>query len=146
MIHVFDTKPPSFKAAVEIAACYVEWDKTLLLLQLPLHKKEAGYWGVPAGKLERGETPLQAARRELEEETGIEAKESQLVFLATLYMRKPEMDYLYHMFQVRLDRKPNVHLSFEHQLYRWIPIDQLEETPLMLGAKESLEKYFLGTL
>ncbi len=33
----------------------------------------AGLWSLPGGKTERGETPREAARREIEEETGIEA-------------------------------------------------------------------------
>lgn len=33
-------------------------------------KKDAGAWSIPKGLTEPGEDPLQAARRELEEETG----------------------------------------------------------------------------
>src|SRR5215213_9569747 len=33
-------------------------------------KKDAGAWSIPKGEYEDGEDPLQAARREFEEETG----------------------------------------------------------------------------
>ena len=34
-------------------------------------KKDAGAWSIPKGEIEEGEDPLQAARREFEEETGL---------------------------------------------------------------------------
>jgi 8-oxo-dGTP pyrophosphatase MutT (NUDIX family) len=50
-------------------------------------------WGVPAGKLEQGETPEVAARRELLEETGIQlTSASRIAYLETLYIRKPDLD------------------------------------------------------
>ena len=47
------------------------------------------YWGLPKGNLERGETPSDAALREISEETGIER--SQLRILAEL----TASDYVY---------------------------------------------------
>jgi ADP-ribose pyrophosphatase len=38
------------------------------------------FWELPAGRLDRGETPLQAARRELKEETGYRARRWKKIF------------------------------------------------------------------
>ncbi len=46
-------------------------DGMFLLTSRPAGKVYAGYWEFPGGKLEAGETVLQALRRELHEELGI---------------------------------------------------------------------------
>lgn len=52
-------------------------DGRLLLGQRPEGKPYAGWWELPGGKLEPGETFLQALARELREELGIEITEAQ---------------------------------------------------------------------
>jgi len=50
-------------------------EKGRVLLVRQYRLPAAGYlWELPAGKLDAGETPLQAAKRELIEETGLRAK------------------------------------------------------------------------
>lgn len=140
-IEVFNQKPKNFHPKVEIAACYVEVENDLLLLQIQPNKKEAGAWGVPAGKVEPDETPENGAIRELFEETGISVSHSQLHPLGHLYMRKPEIEYIYHMYRVHFNETPSVLLSSEHQSFKWASRDELKHLRLMAGAKEALEKY-----
>ena len=93
-VEVSDKKLVNFQPKMEASACYLEVDNCILLIQQGKGKTDEGRWGVPAGKLEWGETPEIAAKRELREETGIQLQfGSQLVYLGTLYIRKPDFDY-----------------------------------------------------
>lgn len=141
IVEVHEGRPKDFFANVEVVACYLEQDDKLLLLQSSNDKSEKARWGVPAGKLEKGETPLEGAIRELKEETGIEVQENQIYYLGALYIRKPDVDYVYHLFQVQVEKLPKIQLSAEHQNYAWASFEDLENWPLMAGAKQALYFY-----
>ena len=51
-------------------------DGQILLGQRPADKPWPGWWELPGGKIEAGETVLQALARELEEELGIQVIDS----------------------------------------------------------------------
>lgn len=140
-VQVYQVKPDDFKATFQVAACYLQVEGSLLLLQSSHFKSEAFKWGMPAGKLEANELPEEAAKRELFEETGIEIEYSDLESIGTLYIRKPEVDYAYHLFKINLPSKPEILLSSEHLAYKWASTKELETLQLMGGAKEALNKY-----
>jgi len=58
------------KKLIMAAGGILERDGQILLVQRPRYED----WSLPKGKLDRGETPLQAAIREVREETGYRVK------------------------------------------------------------------------
>ena len=65
-------KPPSdFNATYTVVSCFIECHGKILLLKRSKGKVEGEKWGVCAGKVENGETPLQAMYREVKKETRI---------------------------------------------------------------------------
>lgn len=139
---VYEKEPEGFSRRIQIVGCYLEIEGKFLLLQGSPSKSEAGRWGVPAGKIEQNEMPIDAAARELFEETGISvACPSHIEPLSPLYIRKPDIDYVYHPFKVRIDRAPDVRISHEHQAHLWASVQEIETLPLMAGARQALEHY-----
>lgn len=90
-----------------------------------------GYWDLAKGKLENGETNLQAAIRELKEETGLEAQIHEGFEQSLSYMFKDPDGELVHKtvtFYVGKVSTRQVTLSHEHLSYKWVPYkDAIQE-------------------
>lgn len=144
MLKIYNHRPDHLIIKVEVAACYIEIDNKVLFLQRAHHSKyEPEAWGVPAGKLEPNELPLDAAIRELYEETSIAIGSDMIQPIGTLYIEKPGGSYAYHMFKVTLPEQPTVRISpKEHINYIWATHDELKNMDLMLGAYEALLYYY----
>jgi len=76
-VHSAPNPPPvprSSNRLEVVAAVITGADGRFLLGQRPAGKVYAGYWEFPGGKVEAGESPLAALKRELHEELGIEVE------------------------------------------------------------------------
>lgn len=118
---IFYDRPKDFSPRFEVVNCLFEYDGKILLLHRHAHKLEGNKWGVPGGKVDPGESPLDAMRRELKEETGYEANEAELIFSRTLFVRYPDYDFVYHMYSLTLRQSHDVVLEVEaHKDFVWV--------------------------
>ncbi len=74
MTNIDNCKPP-----VEVCAAVIQHQSKILLTLRPENKKLGGYWEFPGGKIEAGETPKVALRREIREELDIEIEVGSLL-------------------------------------------------------------------
>lgn len=99
---------------------YVEEGKIVLVRQYRYAYGESLY-EIPAGKLDKGEDPMLAAQRELQEETGIFAKKLQLLFV--IYPSPGYCNEKIYIYQAFDGEKRTAHLDEDEFLdVEWVDI------------------------
>src|SRR5258708_4502108 len=108
---MYKDQPADFKKEIDVVGCYIQCDGKILLLHRQAQKTNGNTWGMPAGKIDLGESISQAMEREIREETGLEIPESALTYFDSRYVRNQGHDLIYHMFSTKLDQSPEITLS-----------------------------------
>lgn len=109
------------------------------ILYLLLHYL-SGHWDFAKGKLESGETMIEAAQRELMEETGLHAKllpgfEKSLKYI---FKERGKLIEKTVTFFVGHTDKQTIQLSREHVGYLWLPYEQAHQKLTYKNAQEIL--------
>lgn len=138
----------------QISAGIVVYYKQGNLVEYLLLHYIPGHWDFAKGKLEHGETNIQAAIRELEEETGLTEITVHQGFEQSLsYHFKDRagnnIEKTVHFFVGRVpDRATPIRLSREHQGYVWLPYQAAYDRLTFNNAKEVLARAdaFVGQL
>ena len=80
--------------------------------------KHPGSWGLPGGRVESGETLMQAITRECEEELGNMPAYSRMIPLEKF--TTSDLGFEYHTFFCLVDQEFRPNLNHEHTGYAWI--------------------------
>jgi 8-oxo-dGTP pyrophosphatase MutT (NUDIX family) len=80
-----------------------------------------GSWEFVHGRIDRGETPTHAARRELREETGLTTEKLYSITVNPFYLLKTDTVQVGVVFAAIVDSE-RVTISAEHDRFEWLPV------------------------
>ena len=115
-------------AQIVVAAALVQNPTGQLLL---VRKRGTGCFMLPGGKIELGQTPLQALARELREELGTSFQSWQARFLGvftTAAAHEPDHEVVAHLLAVNLETDANPGAEIEEMI--WADILEAHSFPL----------------
>lgn len=113
-----------------------ERDEFLLVKRAESKKEHPDLWEFPGGNVDKGETPREAALRELEEETNLKGRVIRTGESGTV--EYPHGLYEIYPFLVLVDTD-DVDLSPEHTDYRWASIDEISNHKIVAGLERELK-------
>ncbi len=123
-----DPEPGGKPVVLVAAVALIDADGRVLLAQRPEGKAMAGLWEFPGGKVQAGETPEAALVRELQEELGLDTRQSCLAPIAFASHGYDDFHLLMPLFACRVwqgDPRP-----LEGQQLAWVRPARLADYPL----------------
>lgn len=113
---------------MRVVGCFLEYNNKFVLVHRHAHKVDGNTWGLPSGKVEDGESDIEALQRELHEETGYLANDAEVQLLGEFDFVSPRGDTVtYITYQVKLEEPHEVVLEeAAHSEYRWTTIEEAD--------------------
>jgi 8-oxo-dGTP diphosphatase len=118
---------------IRVLAAVIQQDDRYLVCQRPQHKRHGGLWEFPGGKLEPGETLLEAAQRELAEELGVTALSVSEPLFA---IADPGSVFVIEFVPTTISGTPQ---CLEHSQLAWAPLEELPKLELAPSDRRFVE-------
>lgn len=114
------------------------------VLLLKTHKW-SNRWGIPGGKIKRGETCDEALRREILEETALELQPDIQFVMVQDCVEPPEFERSAHFLLLNYlaicaSVEPQVHLNDEAEAFRWLPWEEAMQVDLNIPTRILMEE------
>jgi len=109
----------------EAAGCIVQnGNKFLLIRRSATDERFPGIWECPAGRIEEGESPREAALRETKEESGLDVK---IIKDLGTHERNIDGDHKIFYGFLATPLSSEVKLSHEHDAFQWLTLEEYEK-------------------
>lgn len=123
-------------------ACIVAKNGKILLTKRSPLLMEGGKWCLPGGGIKRWEKSVDAARRELYEETGLKSKNTKLLFVHEEIVRRLKLHADVFVYGVKTTG--DVRANWEVSDYGWFTRAQIAKMPIAFSHKDIIDKYGRG--
>lgn len=124
-----------------VAAAITDGAGRLLLQQRPLGKHHGGLWEFPGGKVEQGETLVNALIREVHEELGLSLHPSTIAHAATATQHAEESAPMLVLILYSVTAWSGEPHGHDGQEWAWLSVDQAAQMPLA-----PLDRQLLGEI
>ena len=122
--------------------CFLIKDNKVVVTKYKEGNKKEGYYEIPGGKIEEGETSEQTAIREMKEETGLKIKN--LKYKGKMIIEYPNRIFDFDVFICNeCEGKPQ---DFEENTSEWIEINELLKKEKILSNIMILDRFFINGL
>ena len=142
----FETPPPgSYPPHPRVAVGAIVFHRRRVLLVCRKHSPSKGWWAIPGGRVELGESLAAAAEREILEETGliVGARGPVETFEVIDRDEKGAIRYHYVIVDLAADYlRGRIRPGDDALQARWVSEDELDRLPVNAKTRQVLQKHY----
>ena len=122
---------------IEVVGAIIKDGDRYLVGQRPAHKSQGGLWEFMGGKIEPGETPEQALKRECREELDLEIENEHVV--DSVIHKYPEKTIRLTLISCS-PKTGSIPKALEHQQIKWVTRAEMDELDFASADRELIRK------
>ena len=118
---------------MSVKALFKKDDRILLV------KDPKGIWELPGGRIEHGENPEEALKRELAEELGWIKVTVKEIIDSWSFTSENNKHFIILVYKCAID-EDEIKKNDEYTEYKWIPISEIDSLEMRDGYKKAIKK------
>ena len=129
----------SYGNVIEVVGAIIKDGDNYLIGQRPAHKSQGGLWEFMGGKIEPGETPEQALKRECLEELALEIENERII--DSVVHKYPEKTIRLTLISCS-PKSGSIPKALEHQQIKWVTRAEMDAIDFASADRELISKLF----
>lgn len=127
----------SYGNVIEVVGAIIKDGDKYLIGQRPVHKSQGGLWEFMGGKIEPGETPEEALKRECLEELALEIENVRII--DSVVHEYPEKTIRLTLISCS-PKSGSISKALEHQQIKWVTLAEMDALDFAPADRELIRK------